>query len=260
MPEPLVLRENRSGIEIVTFNRPDKLNALNRGVMDALDRVLHDMLDDSTVRAVILTGAGPKAFVAGADISQFLEFDPAAARQMALRGQAVMDLIERFPKPVIAAINGYALGGGCEIAMACHIRLASTEARFGQPEVKLGIIPGYGGTQRLSRLVGKGRALELILSGRVIGATEAAAMGLVNHVVEPARLIDEALALASEIAAQAPQAIRLAMEAVHHGLNMTIDDSCRLEASLFATLFSTRDQKEGARAFLDKRKPAFTGD
>ena len=251
--------EVKDRIAIVTINRPEKLNALNA----AAKRELHDLFvalrQDPSVDVVIITGGGEKAFVAGTDIKELTELDRESGEDFSRRGQEVFDVIEQLGKPVIAAVNGYALGGGCELALACHIRIASEKARFGQPEVTLGIIPGYGGTQRLSRLVGKGRALELILSGRVIGATDAAAMGLVNHVVEPARLLDEALALAAEIAALAPQAVRVSIEAVHHGLNMAIDDACRLEAGLFATLFSTRDQKEGARAFLEKRKPEFTG-
>jgi enoyl-CoA hydratase len=257
MTNKVILREHLEGIEILTFNRPDKLNALNPEVMDALDRILPDLESNSNIRAVILKGAGQKSFVAGADIPQFLEFGPLEGKAFALKGQRILHRLEHLLKPVIAAINGFALGGGLEIAMACHIRIAAATAKMGQPEVKLGIMPGYAGTQRLPRLIGKGRALELIMRGNMITAQEALEIGLVNHVVAPEKLMEECIKIAKEIMAQSPIAVKAAIEAVHHGLNMTFEEACTLEANLFATLFATEDQKEGAKAFLEKRAPNF---
>ncbi|RPI77018.1 MAG: crotonase [Desulfobacteraceae bacterium] len=257
MGSNVILRENLEGIEILTFNRPDKLNALNPEVMDTLDRIIPDLENNSSIRAVILRGAGEKSFVAGADIPQFLEFGPLESKAFALKGQRILHSLEHLPKPVIAAINGFALGGGLEIAMACHIRIAADTAQMGQPEVKLGIMPGYAGTQRLPRIVGKGRALELIMRGHMITAQEALAMGLVNQVVPLDKLMGECFKIAKEIMAQSPIAVKTAIEAINHGLNLTFEEACTLEANLFATLFATQDQKEGARAFLEKRTPHF---
>jgi len=254
-----VLYERRGGIGYVTINRPDKLNALNRKVLDELDDCFHAIQNDEEVRVVILTGAGEKAFVAGADLNELATLAPLGGRDFSRRGQGTLDLIENLGKPVIAAVNGYTLGGGCELAMACALRIASENARFGQPEVKLGIIPGYGGTQRLTRLVGKGRALEMILSGEPIGAQEAYRIGLVNQVVPAAELAAAAETLARKIAANAPLAIKFALEAVNRGLEMTREQGQFLEAVLFGLCCTTADMKEGTRAFLEKRPPKFTG-
>ena len=260
MSNDLVLFSAAEGIATLTINRPDKLNALNDETLRALDRALDRVETEEGILAVIITGAGEKAFVAGADIAEIAERNPVTAREMALRGQALYSRIETLSVPVIAVVNGFALGGGCELAMACHIRLASEKARFGQPEVKLGIIPGYAGTQRLPRLVGKGMAMELILSGRMIDAAEALRIGLVNHVFPPDALMDEAVKLAGEISAQGPLAVRFSMEAINQGLEMPFEAACSLEAHLFATLFATGDMKEGTRAFLEKRAPDFKGE
>jgi len=254
-----ILFERRDGIGYVTINRPDKLNALSRKVLDELDDCFHAIQGDEEVRVVILTGAGEKAFVAGADLNELATLAPLEGRAFSRRGQGTLDLIENLGKPVIAAVNGYALGGGCELAMACALRLASENARFGQPEVKLGIIPGYAGTQRLARLVGKGRALEMILSGEPIGAQEAYRIGLVNQVVPAAELAAAAETLARKIAANAPLAIKFALEAVNRGLEMTREQGQFLEAVLFGLCCTTADMKEGTRAFLEKRPPKFTG-
>lgn len=259
MESELVLLEVRGTVAVVTINRPDKLNALNEAVLDALDGVLTRIESNDEVRVVVITGAGEKAFVAGADIGEIARKDPMEARAMALKGQGLLNRIEQFSRPVIASVNGFALGGGCEIAMACHIRLASSRAKLGQPEVKLGIIPGYAGTQRLPRLVGKGHAMELILSGKMISAQEAERIDLVNHVYEPETLMEETMKLATEIASQAPVAVRLAMESINHGLEVPFDRGCFLEAHTFATLFATEDMKEGTAAFLEKREAQFKG-
>jgi enoyl-CoA hydratase len=214
---------------------------------------------DASVRVVILTGAGEKAFVAGADINELATLTPDAAKAHAELGQRVFDLIEQLGKPVIAAVNGFALGGGCELAMACTVRLAADTARFGQPEVKLGLTPGFAGTQRLPRLVGKGRAMELVLGGGLIDAAEAFRIGLVNRVVPAAALADDARALAQAWAANAPIAMRYAMDAISHGLETSFAEGCFVEASLFGLAFATEDMREGTRAFLDKRKPEFKG-
>jgi len=256
--ENLIL-ERTGGVAVVTLNRPAVLNALNLALLHDLDHALAEVRDDHDVRAVILTGAGEKAFVAGADIKELAELTPVAGKAYAAAGQRILDQIEQLGKPVIAAINGYALGGGCELAMACTIRLASETAKFGQPEIKLGIIPGFAGTQRLPRLVGKGRAMELILTGATIDAAEAYRIGLVNRVVPAAALMTEARALAQALAVSAPIALRHALEAVNRGLEMTIADGCVLEATLFGLLASTDDMREGTRAFVEKRKATFTG-
>ena len=254
-----LLYAKRNGIGYVTVNRPEKLNALNRNTMDELEGCFQEIESDDEVRVVILTGAGEKAFVGGADISELAVQTPVEGKEMSVRGQKILDRIEHLGKPVIAAINGYALGGGCELALACTLRIASENARLGQPEVKLGLIPGYAGTQRLTRLVGKGRALEMVLSGDPISAAEAYRIGLVNQVVPPQDLIATAEKLAQKILANAPLAVKFALEAVNHGLEMTEAEGQFLEANLFALCCTTADMKEGTRAFLEKRPARFTG-
>lgn len=259
MPYENLLYEKRDQIAFITINRPKVLNALNRRTLEELDACVADFIADEALRVAILTGAGEKAFVAGADINELAVLSPVAGRDYGLYGQSVLERIERAPKPVIAAINGYALGGGCELAMACTFRLASENAKLGQPEVKLGLIPGYGGTQRLARLVGKGRALQLVLSGEQITAAEALRIGLVNAVVPAADLMKTTEEWAKKIAANAPLAIRFALEAVNHGLEMTLPEGLFLEATLFSLCCTTEDMKEGTRAFLEKRPAKFVG-
>jgi enoyl-CoA hydratase len=249
----------RDGVAFVTVNRPDKLNALNDQVMAELADAAERIAGAPEIRGAIITGAGPKAFIAGADIGDLSRQGPFDGKARAMRGQAVLRRLETCGKPVIAAVNGYALGGGCELAMACHLRLASETAKFGQPEVKLGIAPGYGGTQRLPRLVGKGVALQLILSGEMIDAAEAYRIGLVNKVVPAADLLRESEQLLRGILAMAPLAIRLCIEAVDQGLEMTLDEGLLLEANHFGLLAATQDMKEGTTAFLEKRPPRFEG-
>jgi enoyl-CoA hydratase len=244
---------------LVTINRPDKLNALNDAVVEDLGRAAEEIATREDVGGAIITGAGPKAFVAGADIGDLSKQGPFDGKARALRGQAVLRRFETCGKPVIAAVNGFALGGGCELAIACHIRIASQNARFGQPEVKLGIAPGYGGTQRLPRLVGKGRALELILTGRMIDADEAYRIGLVNKVVPADKLMEEAEAMMKGILAMGPRAVSLAIEAVDHGLDLTLDEGMLMEANHFGLLASTEDMREGMAAFLEKREAKFKG-
>jgi enoyl-CoA hydratase len=256
---PLVLLDVRDGIATVTVNRPDKLNALNEEVVGGLAETFEKCRADRAVRAVILTGAGDRAFIAGADISFLAACDPKAARDAALRGQALTLAMEGLGKPVLAAINGYALGGGCELALACTLRVAAEGAKLGQPEVKLGIIAGYGGTQRLPRLVGKGKALELLLTGEPIDAAEALRIGLVNRVVKREALIDETRALAGKIMAAGPLAVQFTLESVHRGVGASLEEALGLEANLFGLCFSTQDMKEGTAAFLAKRPPNFTG-
>jgi enoyl-CoA hydratase len=246
-------------LAVVTVNRPSVLNALNASTMDELRRAALELRHASDVRVIIVTGAGDKAFVAGADINELAQQVPVQGREMALRGQHVFDLIERMGKPVIAAINGFALGGGCELAMACTFRIAADTAQMGQPEVNLGIIPGYAGTQRLARLVGPDRAMDLILTGRRVPAQEALAMGLVTRVVPAASLMDEVGAFARELAGKPPVAVRLAMDAIMRGLDLPFAEGSALEASLFGLVATTEDMREGTRAFLEKRKPTFTG-
>ena len=252
-----LLLERDGAIAVVTINRPQVLNALNSSTIDELRRVILELKHDASVRSVIITGAGEKAFVAGADINELAEQRPAQGKEHALRGQHVFDLIENMGKPVIAAINGYALGGGCELALACTLRVAADTARLGQPEVNLGIIPGYGGTQRLSRLVGKGVALDLLLSGRHVTADEAFRIGLVNRVVAPSELMNAARQLASELADKAPLAVQYIIEAVNRGLEISFDKGQFLEATLFGVIASTDDMREGTTAFLQKRKAEF---
>jgi len=251
--------EKRNGIGYVTFNRPEKLNALNRKTMEELYECFQEIARDDEVRAIILTGAGDKAFVGGADINELAVQTPVEGQEMSARGQKILDFIEHLGKPVIAAINGYALGGGCELALVCALRIASENARLGQPEVKLGLIPGYAGTQRLPRLVGRGRALEMLLSGDPISASEAFRIGLVNQVVPAPELIAAAEKLAQKIMANAPLAVKFALEAVSHGLEMPEAQGQFLEATLFGLCCTTADMKEGTRAFLEKRPARFTG-
>jgi enoyl-CoA hydratase len=254
-----LLFDVRDGLAFVTINRPDKLNALNDQVMIELADAAERIATEQVIRGAILTGAGPKAFIAGADIGDLSRQGPFDGKARAMRGQAVLRRIETCGKPVLAAVNGFALGGGCELAMACHVRIASENARFGQPEVKLGIAPGYGGTQRLPRLVGKGVALQLILSGEMIDAQEAYRIGLVNRVVPAVDLLAESEKLMRGILAMAPLAVQLCIEAVDRGLDMTLDEGLLLEANHFGLLAATHDMKEGTTAFLEKRPPRFEG-
>ncbi len=254
-----VLTELSDRILTLTVNRPEKLNALNAEVMEGLRSALHDAKSDPSVGAVIVTGAGEKAFVAGADIATFTSLAPATAKEFARKGQVVLDLLEGLGKVSIAAINGFALGGGCELAMACTLRVAAKTAKLGQPEVNLGLIPGYGGTQRLARLVGKGRALELSLTGEPVAAEEAWRIGLVNRVVEPGELRAASRDLAAKILRKAPLAVAWALEAVNQGLELPFAAAEVHEASLFGLCAATEDMKEGVAAFLGKRPPSFTG-
>jgi enoyl-CoA hydratase/carnithine racemase len=254
-----ILFEKKNSIAYVTINRPKVLNALNMATMEELRAAFHDIKNDSGVRVVIMTGAGEKAFIAGADIGELAKHDPVSAKAYTHRGQSVLNLIENLGKPVIACINGFALGGGCEIAMACTMRLASENAKLGQPEVKLGIMPGYGGTQRLPRLVGKGIAMQLVLSGEIISAQEAHRIGLVNEVVATAELIPRAEAIAQKIIANAPLAVQYTMEAVNRGMEMPLAEGLFLEATLFGVCCATEDKKEGTNAFLEKRQAQFKG-
>jgi enoyl-CoA hydratase len=254
-----LLFEQSGPIVTLTLNRPAVLNALNTQVFDDLERAFTGIAKDPTVRVILLTGSGEKAFAAGADIAELAQLDSAATQQKALRGQSVFALIESSPRPVIACINGFALGGGCELALACTLRIASGTARLGQPEVKLGLIPGYGGTQRLPRLIGQSAALKLILTAEIIPAAEALRIGLVDEVVPAAELLPRARALAEQIAAQAPLAISASLEAVHQGLALPLADALQLEAEIFGRLAGSADKKEGVEAFLTKRKPTFHG-
>ena len=254
-----LLHEKKGSIAYVTLNRPKVLNALNRRTWEELRVAFEDARDDGAVRGVILTGAGGKAFIAGADVSELAHLTAVEAQASSRYGQAVLDLIENLGKPVIAAVNGFALGGGCETAMACSIRVAAEHARFGQPEVTLGIIPGGGGTQRLPRLVGKGRALQLILSGAMITAEEAHRIGLVDEVVPATQLIARAETMLNQIFANAPVAVRFSLEAVNRGLESSQAEGLALEASLFGLCAGTEDKSEGTSAFLEKRTPRFQG-
>jgi enoyl-CoA hydratase/carnithine racemase len=254
-----VLYEKKGAIAYVTVNRPKVLNALNTPTWRDLQSAFEDARDDDAIRGVILTGAGNKAFIAGADISELAHATAVHAEHSSRFGQGVLNLIENLGKPVIAAINGFALGGGCETAMACTIRIAVESAAFGQPEVKLGLVPGGGGTQRLPRLVGKGRALQLILSGETISAQEAHRIGLVNEVVAAADLIPRAEAVLHKIAANAPIAVKLALEAANKGLETSQDEGLLLEAAYFGLCAATEDKQEGTSAFLEKRAPQFHG-
>ena len=254
-----VLYNKKGSIAYVTVNRPKVLNALNTPTWKDLLAAFEDARDDAAVRGVILTGAGDKAFIAGADIGELAHATPVVAEQSSRFGQAVLDLIENLGKPVIAAVNGFALGGGCETAMACTIRIAAETAKFGQPEVTLGLVPGGGGTQRLPRLVGKGRALQLMLSGEMISAQEAYRIGLVNEIVASTELITRAETILKKIAANAPIAIKFALEAANKGLETSQGEGLLLEASYFGLCAATEDKREGTTAFLEKRMPQFQG-
>jgi enoyl-CoA hydratase/carnithine racemase len=253
----LIAREDR--VALLTIQRPERLNALDARTLDELREAFLILKHDDEIRCVILTGAGNRAFVAGADINELAQDTPESARRRGLTGQQVFDLIEQLGKPVIAAVNGFALGGGCELAMACTFRLAADSARFGQPEINLGIIPGFAGTQRLVRLVGKTKAMEMILTGAPITAQEALVIGLVTRVVAAADLLTAARTLAAELSTKAPIALAYAMEAINRGSEMTLADGCQLEAALFGMVTATEDMREGTRAFLGKRKPEFKG-
>jgi enoyl-CoA hydratase/carnithine racemase len=254
-----LLYEKRDRIGFITFNRPKVLNALNRKTMEELNDILIAAREDDEVRVLILTGAGDKSFVAGADISELAVQTPVSGRETALFGQSVLHRLQTLGKPSIAAINGFALGGGCEVALACSMRLASKSAKLGQPEVKLGILTGYGGSQRLSRLCGKGVAHEICLTGEMISAEEALRIGLVNHVYEPAELLSAAEALAKKIIANAPLAVKFTMEAIERGVEMPQEEGQFLEATLFGISAATDDMREGTRAFLEKRPAQFRG-
>ena len=259
MSDPLVLIADADGIRRITVNRPDKLNALNAATLDALQAAFDAAATDDAVRVVVLTGAGPKAFVAGADIAEMADLRPTEGRDFSLRGQRLMRSIETLPKPVVAMVNGFALGGGLELAMGCHLRIAADTAKVGQPEVNLGLIPGFGGTQRLLRLAGRAAALELCLTGATIDAARALQLGLVNRVVAAAELEAETMKLATQLAKAAPLALRGVLDAVVLGGECGIEEGLEYEAAQFGLVFSTEDMREGTSAFLGKRKPSFNG-
>lgn len=254
-----LLLERDGAVATVTVNRPAVLNAMSLETLDELRRVMESLGRDETVRVIVITGAGEKAFIAGADINELARQTPTGGRDHAVKGQQVFDVIEQLGKPVIAALNGYALGGGCELAMACTLRVAADTAKLGQPEINLGLIPGYGGSQRLARLIGAGRALELMLTGQQITAQEAHRLGLVNRVVPAADLKNEVRALAALLASKPPIAMRYIIDAVNQGLQMSLAEGLRYEATLFGLVASTEDMREGTRAFLEKRKAEFKG-
>jgi len=250
---------DESGIALLTINRQDKLNALSAAVIGELEEAFERVRAEPAIRAAIVTGAGDKAFVAGADINELATLSAVELHNYALRGQAALRLLETCGKPSVAAVNGFALGGGLELAMACTVRFAAENARLGQPEVKLGILPGYGGTQRLPRLVGRGRAAEMLLSGEPVAAAEAYRMGLVNAVVPPAELLPHCRAWLAKVLANGPLAVRLALEAVDVGLDGALEAGLRLEAASFGVCAASEDRREGTRAFLEKRRPSFAG-
>jgi len=255
----LINYERQESFAVVRLNRPEKLNAISPEMLAELTDIFKNTADDQDLRAIILTGAGERAFSAGTDLGKLIDVPSAEARGVANRGQALCNQVENSPVPVIAAVNGIAAGAGCELALACHLRVASTNSQFSLPELKLGIIPGYGGTQRLTREIGHGRALEIMLTGRKVAADEALRIGLVNRVVPADSLLAEAERLAREIAQLAPLAIRSCLGAVTRGADMQLEKALDLEAQLFARLFATDDMREGTRAFLEKRSPTFKG-
>lgn len=247
-----------NNILIITINRPDKLNALNQTVLEELDAAIKNAYEDEKIKAVIITGAGEKAFVAGADISEFIEVPDEKGADLAKKGQQLFFKIENCPKPVVAAVNGFALGGGCELAMACHFRLASDNAKFGQPEVNLGLIPGYGGTQRLTMLVGKGKAMELIMTGNMVDAAEAKLLGLINHVTTLETLLEKTKEIVKVILSKSPLAVSKAIKAINAFYDFG-NDGFNEEIKLFGEIFTSGDKKEGTKAFIEKRKPVFRG-
>ena len=259
MSDSPLLIHDADGIRTITIHRPDKLNALNAATLDALDTAFAEAGTDAAVRVVVVTGSGPKAFVAGADIAEMNSLTPVQGRDFSLRGTRMMRRVERLPKPVIAMVNGFALGGGLELAMCCHLRIAADSAKVGQPEINLGLIPGFGGTQRLLRLCGRAATLELCLTGVPITAERALQLGIVNRVVPAADLEAETMALATRLAASAPLALRGMLDCVNVGGECGIEEGLEYEAAQFGLVFSTEDMREGTSAFLDKRKPAFTG-
>ena len=259
MSDPLVLVTDADGIRRITVNRPDKLNALNAATLDALQAAFDAAATDDAVRVVVLTGAGPKAFVAGADIAEMADLRPTEGRDFSLRGQRLMRSIETLPKPVVAMVNGFALGGGLELAMGCHLRIAADTAKVGQPEIGLGLIPGFGGSQRLLRLAGRAATLELCLLGAPIDAARALQLGIVNRVVPAAELEAETLKVATQLAASAPLALRATLDVVNIGGECGIEEGLQYETAQFGLMFATDDMREGTSAFLEKRKPAFKG-
>ena len=259
MSDPLVLVANADGIRRITVNRPDKLNALNAATLDALQAAFDAAATDDAVRVVVLTGAGPKAFVAGADIAEMADLRPTEGRDFSLRGQRLMRSIETLPKPVVAMVNGFALGGGLELAMGCHLRIAADTAKVGQPEIGLGLIPGFGGSQRLLRLAGRAATLELCLLGAPVTAERALQLGIVNRVVPAAELEAETLKVATQLAASAPLALRATLDVVNIGGECGIEEGLQYETAQFCLMFATDDMREGTRAFMERRKPTFTG-
>ncbi|MEO5628365.1 MAG: enoyl-CoA hydratase-related protein [Thermomonas sp.] len=259
MTDPLLLIRDTDGVRTVQVNRPDKLNALNAATIDALDAAFSEAASDAGVRVLVLTGSGPKAFVAGADISEMNTLTPSQGRDFSLRGTRMMRRIEKLPKPVIAMVNGFAFGGGLELAMCCHLRIAADSAKMGQPEINLGLIPGFGGTQRLLRLAGRAATLELCLTGTPISAERALQLGIVNRVVPAAELEEETMKLAGQLARSAPLALRGMLDSVNIGGECRIEEGLEYESAQFGLVFSTDDMREGTSAFLEKRKPTFSG-
>ena len=260
MPESSLLRADHGAVRTLTVHRPDKLNALNAATLDALLAAFDEAAGDEAVRAVVLTGGGPKAFVAGADIAEMNALTPVQGRDFSLRGQRLMRRIEKMPKPVVAMVNGYALGGGLELAMACHLRIASDTAKIGQPEINLGLVPGFGGTQRLLRLAGRAATMELCLGGAPIDAARALQLGIVNKVVPAAELETETMKLADQLANAAPLALRGMIDCVNIGGECGIEEGLEYESVQFGLVFSTQDMREGTAAFLERRKPTFRGE
>lgn len=259
MSEPSLLRADHGAVRLLTVNRPDKLNALNAATLDALHLAFDEAAEDPSVRAVVLTGSGAKAFVAGADIAEMNTLTPVQGRDFSLRGQRMMRRVEKMPKPVIAMLNGFALGGGLELAMCCHLRIAADTAKVGQPEINLGLIPGFGGSQRLLRLAGRPAALELCLTGTPIDAARALQLGIVNRVVPAAELETETMKLAEQLANAAPLALRGILDCINVGGECGIEEGLEYESAQFGLVFSTEDMREGTAAFLERRKPAFKG-